>query len=60
LFKDIIGVIKSVGDLANITVKATGKDLAKRDLQIVDDSNFCISATLWGKQVRLLFINIII
>jgi replication factor A1 len=54
-FKDIIGIVKSVGELSNIVVKSTGKDLLKREIQIVDDSNCAINATLWGKQVRLLF-----
>ena len=53
-FKDIIGIVKSVGELSNIVVKSTGKDLLKREIQIVDDSNYAINATLWGKQVRLL------
>jgi len=53
-FKDVIGIVKSVGELSNIVMKSTGKDLLKREIQIVDDSNCAINATLWGKQVRLL------
>ena len=53
-FKDVIGIVKSVGELSNIVMKSTGKDLLKREIQIDDDSNNDINATLWGKQVRLL------
>jgi len=46
---DVIGVVKSCGDRTSITVKSTGKELSKREVVLVDDSNYSISATLWGK-----------
>lgn len=50
---DVIGVVKSCGDRTSITVKSTGKELSKREVVLVDDSNYSISATLWGKTVNL-------
>lgn len=46
---DVIGIVKSAGDKSSIIVKATGKELTKREITIVDDSNCAINATLWGK-----------
>ena len=50
---DIIGVVKSAGDLSTIVTKAQNKELSKRDINIVDDSSCSIRCTLWGKQVFL-------
>lgn len=36
---DIIGVCKEAMDVASITSKASGKELRKRDVQVVDDTN---------------------
>ena len=53
-YVDVIGIIKSCGDLSTIIVKATNKELLKREITLVDDSNCSISCTLWGKQVGFL------
>ncbi|XP_077995285.1 replication protein A 70 kDa DNA-binding subunit-like isoform X1 [Glandiceps talaboti] len=45
---DVIGVCKSVGDVTTITTRATNKEVTKRDIQIVDDSEKVVSMTLWG------------
>jgi replication factor A1 len=52
VLKDVIGVVKSTSDVTTITVKSTGKELAKREICIVDDSNCAINVTLWGSQVK--------
>jgi replication factor A1 len=48
---DTLGVVKSVGDVTTIVTKATNRELKKRDIQLVDNSNSAITCTLWGKQV---------
>jgi replication factor A1 len=67
---DIIGVVKEVGDLAEITTRnnktvrlslnistATslqmlGLQAQKRDLVVVDSTEFSVRLTLWGKQAE--------
>jgi replication factor A1 len=44
--------VKSVGDISTIVTKATNRELKKRDLQLVDNSNTAITCTLWGKQAE--------
>jgi replication factor A1 len=52
---DVIGVVKSFGEVSTIVTKATNKELTKREITLVDDSNASINCTLWGKQVSLIF-----
>ena len=48
---DILGVIKDVGEVAEIvSQKMGGKVLRKRDLTIYDDSNSEIRLTLWNEK----------
>ncbi|KAI1822046.1 replication factor-A protein [Xylaria intraflava] len=51
---DIIGVLKDIGEVTQITAKSTGKPYDKRDLTIVDDSQFSIRLTIWGKTATAL------
>jgi len=46
---DIIGVLKEVGELSQITSKSTSKPYDKRELTLVDDSDFSVRLTIWGK-----------
>ncbi|WAR01828.1 RFA1-like protein [Mya arenaria] len=48
---DVIGVVKQVNDLANITTKA-GKELSKRDIQLADQSGMVVNLTLWGNDAE--------
>ncbi|KAH9004999.1 replication factor-a protein [Lactarius hatsudake] len=48
---DVIGVVREVGDLSEITTK-NNKTAQKRDLKIVDDSKYEVRLTLWGKQAE--------
>jgi len=49
---DVIGIVKSVGEVSTIVTKATNKELTKREITLVDDSNASINCTLWGKQAE--------
>ncbi|KAH9180401.1 replication factor-a protein [Lactarius sanguifluus] len=48
---DVIGVVREVGDLSEIMTK-NNKTAQKRDLKIVDDSQYDVRLTLWGKQAE--------
>lgn len=45
---DVIGVLKTVNPVGQITSKSTGKPFDRRTITIVDDSNFAIDVTLWN------------
>ena len=49
---DVIGVCKSVSDLQVVQAKSTGRELKKRELSLVDQSNSGISLTLWGTEAE--------
>lgn len=49
---DVIGIVKQLGELSQITTKATQKQLDKRDLTLVDMSLYSIRVTVWGKQAE--------
>ncbi|XP_071789766.1 replication protein A 70 kDa DNA-binding subunit-like [Asterias amurensis] len=49
---DIIGVVKSTGDVSTITTKTTNRELTKRELQIIDDSEKIVNLTLWGNDAE--------
>jgi replication factor A1 len=51
-FVDIIGVVKSVGDLTTIVTKATNREIKKREIHLVDRSNCSVACTLWGSQAE--------
>ena len=48
---DVIGVCKSVSDVTAVTIKSSNREVNKRSLQLVDDSQKEVSLTLWGKEV---------
>ncbi|KAL1732495.1 hypothetical protein EV714DRAFT_206529 [Schizophyllum commune] len=45
---DVIGVVKEVGELSEITTKTTNRTMKKRELTLVDDTGFSVRVTLWG------------
>ncbi len=49
---DVIGVVKSASDCSTIVARASGKELIKREITLVDDSACSITCTLWGKQAE--------
>ncbi|KZL72171.1 replication factor-a protein 1 [Colletotrichum incanum] len=46
---DIIGVLKDVDEVSQIVSKSTGKPYEKRELTLVDDTNYSVRVTIWGK-----------
>lgn len=46
---DVIGVLKEVGEVSEITSKNTGKPFQKRELTLVDDTGYSVRVTVWGK-----------
>ncbi|XP_072044215.1 replication protein A 70 kDa DNA-binding subunit-like isoform X2 [Amphiura filiformis] len=49
---DIIGVVKSTGDVTTITTRATNREVSKRELQLLDETNKVVNLTLWGKEAE--------
>ncbi|GMF16928.1 unnamed protein product [Phytophthora fragariaefolia] len=48
---DVIGIVRDVGQVNEITSKA-GKQLFKRDISLVDDSNAEIKCTMWNERAQ--------
>jgi replication factor A1 len=46
---DIIGVLKEVQAVEQITAKSTQKPYDKRELTLVDDTGYSVRVTIWGK-----------
>lgn len=46
---DVVGVLKDVGQLDEITSKTTQKPYDKRELTLVDDTGYSVRVTIWGK-----------
>ncbi|KAK5083667.1 Replication factor A protein 1 [Lithohypha guttulata] len=46
---DVIGILKDVGEVNQITSKTTSKPYDKRELTLVDDSGYSVRLTVWGK-----------
>ncbi|KAI1107135.1 replication factor-a protein [Jackrogersella minutella] len=46
---DLVGVLKEVGEVSQIIAKSSGKPFDKRELTVVDDSQFSVRVTIWGK-----------
>lgn len=46
---DVVGVLKDVGDVSQITSKTTNKPYDKRELTLVDNTQFSVRVTIWGK-----------
>lgn len=46
---DVIGVLRDVGDVGEITSKKDGRPFQKRELTLVDDTGYSVRVTVWGK-----------
>ncbi|XP_053424630.1 replication protein A 70 kDa DNA-binding subunit isoform X1 [Nycticebus coucang] len=46
---DIIGICKNYEDATKITVKSTNREVAKRNIYLMDTSGKVVTATLWGE-----------
>lgn len=49
---DVVGVVKSAADLSTVTSKTTSKEIKKRDIQLVDQTEALIRLTLWGNDAE--------
>ncbi|KAG7448223.1 replication factor-a protein [Guyanagaster necrorhizus] len=49
---DVIAIVKEVGTVSEIVSKATSRATKKRELTLVDQSNYSVRLTLWGKQAE--------
>lgn len=49
---DVLGIVKNVEEKREITSKSTGKPYDRRDITIVDQSQFAINVGLWNKLAR--------
>ncbi|EZA51712.1 Replication protein A 70 kDa DNA-binding subunit [Ooceraea biroi] len=49
---DVLGVVTTFSDTQHIVQRTTGRELVKRDVNIVDDSGVMVTVTLWGKQAE--------
>ncbi|PHH66943.1 hypothetical protein CDD81_5295 [Ophiocordyceps australis] len=46
---DVIGVLKEVAEVTEITSKKDGRPFQKRELTLVDDTGYSVRVTVWGK-----------
>jgi replication factor A1 len=51
---DVVGVVKTVGDVVSLVSKKTGQELLKCDVGLADDSGVEVTVTLWGEKARKL------
>ncbi|GAA5987161.1 hypothetical protein JCM11641_002150 [Rhodosporidiobolus odoratus] len=49
---DVLGLVTDHGQVTEITAKATQKQIKKRELTIVDRSQYSVRVTLWGRQAE--------
>ncbi|XP_018574321.1 replication protein A 70 kDa DNA-binding subunit [Anoplophora glabripennis] len=45
---DVIGVVKSVSDLQTFQARSTGREMKKKEVLLVDQTNTAVTLTLWG------------
>uniref|UniRef100_A0A0C9QFQ3 Replication protein A subunit n=1 Tax=Fopius arisanus TaxID=64838 RepID=A0A0C9QFQ3_9HYME len=48
---DIVGVAKQINEPQNLVARTTGKELRKRDIRLIDQSNTMVTFTVWGSHV---------
>ncbi|EMC95917.1 hypothetical protein BAUCODRAFT_71964 [Baudoinia panamericana UAMH 10762] len=46
---DCIGILKEVGEVSEIVGKTSSKPYSKRELTLVDNTNYNVRLTVWGK-----------
>ncbi|XP_046981582.1 replication protein A 70 kDa DNA-binding subunit [Schistocerca americana] len=49
---DVIGVLKAAGGVEVFTARTTNREMKKREVTIVDQSNTAMALTLWGEQAE--------
>lgn len=45
---DVIGILRDIGEVSEIISKTTSKPYSKREVTLVDNTNFSVRLTLWG------------
>lgn len=50
---DILGVVKSCGDLQELTSRTTGREMKKRDINLIDESNTMVHLHLTIRGERI-------
>ncbi|KAL2714488.1 replication protein A 70 kDa DNA-binding subunit [Vespula squamosa] len=45
---DVLGIAKSCEEIQTLRARTTGRELKKRDVMLIDESNTMISLSLWG------------
>lgn len=48
LISDVLGIVRSYEDVQSLTARATGRELRKRDIQIVDMSTVQVNIELYN------------
>ncbi|VBB28391.1 unnamed protein product [Acanthocheilonema viteae] len=49
---DVLGTVISVGEMKQLKSR-TGEELQKREIQIVDDSGYYVTISLWGHKAKI-------
>lgn len=49
---DVLGIVKSCDEVQILKARATGKELKKRDVTLLDESNTMICLSLWGTEAE--------
>ncbi|GAB1863336.1 Replication protein A subunit [Camponotus japonicus] len=49
---DVLGVVTTFNDIQHIIQRTTGKELIKRDINLIDDSGAMICVALWEKEAE--------
>lgn len=47
---DVIGVVKTCGDVGTVTGRQSQKEITKRDISLVDQTGMSVNMTLWGNE----------
>eukprot|EP00127_Corallochytrium_limacisporum_P006836 Clim_evm51s236 gene=Clim_evmTU51s236 len=45
---DLIGAVRAVGEVSSITTRATNRQVSKRDITLIDQTETMVQVTLWG------------
>jgi len=48
---DVIGVVRSVGDITKVIAKQSQKEITKREVFLVDEGQVQVRLTLWSSDV---------
>ncbi|KAI5821081.1 hypothetical protein BZA77DRAFT_298669 [Pyronema omphalodes] len=49
---DVLGVVKEVGEVEDFVAKTSQKQLSKREISLVDESDTMVRCTVWGQQAK--------